>query len=144
MRPAASGRQVHGSVRRWTTAIERNAELLSAPFRPQPADLVASPCPTDVRTLSFNHEGRTHTVPAQFSEAAGLCRASLQLPEALAPPFSAAPQVPRHAVQLVALGPGLSRAALATPLGLLEWRAVSPQAAQLSLPGTRVVAVRWP
>jgi len=44
----------------------------------------------------------------------------------------------------VALGPGLSRAALATPLGLLEWRAISPQAAQLSLPGTRVVAVRWP
>lgn len=128
----------------WTTAIERNVELLSAPFRPQPADLVASPCPTDVRILSFDHEGRTHTVPAQFSEVAGLCRATLQLPEALALTFSAAPQVPRRSVQLVALGPGLSRAALATPLGLLEWRAISPQAAQLSLPGTRVVAVRWP
>jgi serine beta-lactamase-like protein LACTB, mitochondrial len=127
----------------WTTAIERNAELLSAPFRPLPADLVASPCPTGVRTLAFSHEGRTHAVPAQFSEAAGLCRASLQLPEALAPVFSAAPQVPRRAVQLVALGPGLSRAALATPLGLLEWHAIAPQAAQLRLPGTRVVAVRW-
>ena len=128
----------------WTTAIERNAELLSAPFRPLPADLVASPCPAGTHTLAFSHEGRTHAVPAQFSEAAGLCRASLQLPEALMPAFSAAPQVPRRVVQMVALGPGLSRAALGTPLGLLEWRATAPQAAQLHLPGARVVAVRWP
>lgn len=128
----------------WTTAIERNAELLSAPFRPLPADLVTSPCPTGAHTLAFSHEGRTHEVPAQFSEAAGLCRANLQLPEVLAPVFSASPQLPRRAVQLVALGSGLSRAALATPLGLLEWRAIAPQAAELRLPGTRVVAVRWP
>lgn len=128
----------------WTTAIERNAELLSAPFRTLPADLVASSCPSGAQTLAFSHEGRTHAVPTQFSEAAGLCRASLLLPEALAPVFSATPQVPRRAVQLVALGPGLSRAALATPLGLLEWRASGPKAAQLRLPGTRVVAVRWP
>ena len=104
----------------WTTAIERNAELLSAPFRPLPADLVPSPCPTGEHTLTFSHEGRTHEVPAQFSEAVGLCSANLQPPEALARAFSAAPNMPRRAVQLVALGPGLSRAALATPLGLLE------------------------
>jgi len=88
--------------------------------------------------------GRTHAVPAQFSEAAGVCSASPLLPEDLAPAFSASPQVPRRVVQLVAFGSGLSRAALATPLGLPEWRAVAPQAAQLRLPGSRVVAVRWP
>ncbi|WP_397533272.1 serine hydrolase domain-containing protein [Roseateles sp.] len=129
----------------WTTAIERNAELLSAPFRALPADLVRSPCPTGAHTLSISDAGQTHAVPAQFSETAGLCRATLQLPEALAPLFSAAPQRPRRTVQLIALGPGLARAALATPLGLLEWRATGPQAAQLRLPAdSRVVTVRWP
>lgn len=83
-------------------------------------------------------------MPAEFSEAVGLCSADLRLPEVLARVFSAAPQVPRRVVQLVALGPGLSRAALATPLGLLEWRANAPQAAQLHLPGARVVAISWP
>lgn len=129
----------------WTTAIERNTELLSAPFRPLPGDLVSSPCPTGAHTLSFSEAGQTHAVPAQFSAASGLCRATLQLPEALAPLFSAAPQRPRRTVQLIALGPGLSRAALATPLGLIEWRATGPQAAQLRLPvDSRLVTVRWP
>ncbi len=127
----------------WTTAIERNAELLSAPFRPPPTDLVASPCPAGAHTLAFSHEGLTHGVPAHFSDEAGLCRASLELPDALAKAFSAKPQTPRRVVQLVALAPGLSRAALATPLGLLEWRAIDAQAAQLRLPGDRVIAVRW-
>ena len=83
-----------------SAAIERTAELQSAPFRP--------------------------------------------LPEALARAFSAALQVPRHVVHLVALGPGLSRAALTAPLGLLEWRAIAPQAVQLHLPGARVVTISWP
>ena len=127
----------------WTTGIERNAELLSAPFRPPPADLVASPCPAGAHTLAFSYQERTHVVPAQFSDEAGLCSASLQLPEALATVFNAAPQTPRRVVQLVALGAGLARAALATPLGLLEWRALGPRAAQLRLPGERVIEVRW-
>jgi serine beta-lactamase-like protein LACTB, mitochondrial len=127
----------------WTTGIERNAELLSAPFRPPPANLVASPCLAGAHILAFSHEGRQHRVPAQFSDEAGLCRASLQLPEALASAFSAAPQTTRREVQLVALGAGLARAALATPLGLLEWRALGPHTAQLRLPGDRVIDVRW-
>ena len=82
----------------WTTAIERNAELLSAPFRPPPDDLMPGPCPAGARTLAFSYQGRTHVVPAQFSDEAGLCRASLQLPEALTTILSAAPQRPSREV----------------------------------------------
>ncbi|MBH9577227.1 serine hydrolase domain-containing protein [Inhella proteolytica] len=126
----------------WTSAIERTAELLSAPFRPLPKDLVAADCPTGHTRFQAELQDEAFEGRLRFVRVAGHCQGELELPEALATRLHAPPQPRRERLRVLALAPGLARAALVSPIGLLEWRAIGQDKAQVLLPGQRLLKLR--
>ncbi len=126
----------------WVSAIERTAELLSAPFRPLPADLVAAECPSSRTRFQAELEGQRFEGRLRFASVQGQCQGEVDLPPALADRLNAKPQPRRERLRVLALAPGLARAALVSPIGLLEWRALGADEAQVLLPGRRVLRLQ--
>jgi len=126
----------------WTAAIERTAELLSAPFRPLPQDLVAAECPSRRTRYQAELEGQRFEGRLRFASVQGQCQGELDLAPALADRLNAQPQPRRERLRVLALAPGLARAALVSPIGLLEWRALGADEAQVLLPGQRVLRLK--
>lgn len=102
-----------------------SAELLAAPFRPLPAGLTARDCPLQARRLQLAMGAAAEELPlGAVSLRAGLCRATLPAGP-LGPvlrPLGLPADAPLELIGLDGRG-GWARAALVTPVGLIELRA---------------------
>ena len=109
----------------WVSAIESTAQLLAAPFRAPPAGLVAAACPAGAR-LTGTLKGERFELAATFRLEHGRCVGDVVAPAPLRNFFASAYAWPGHRLRIVALADDgtLSRAALATPYGLYDLRAV--------------------
>jgi len=108
----------------WTSAIERSAELLSAPLREPLPGLAEAPCPVQAGRFEGELDGQPIQGLARFErDAEGLCRGELGLPAPLAAAVNRAPQPAAARLFVIGLQGGLARAALVTPIGLADWRA---------------------
>lgn len=111
----------------WVSSIEQSAQMLAAPFLPEPAGLVAAACPTG----AARYEGRFDDQPiagaARFAVRDGVCTGELALEPsgALAAYVNRPLQKDASALRVIGLGARgeLARAALVTPLGLYDLRA---------------------
>lgn len=127
----------------WTAAIERSAELLSAPFRPPVADLPAMPCPVQATRFEGDVAGQRVEGSASFrQDADGVCRGQLGLPAALAKVVNPGPQPASQEMRVVGLQGGLSRAALVSGIGLSDWQAQADGWARVEGPGSRRMLLR--
>lgn len=108
----------------WTSAIERSAELLSAPFRAPLAGLQPAACPLKATRFEGELNGAAIEGRASFRrDADGLCRGELGLPVALAKVVNPGPQPASDRMLVVGLQGDMGRAALVTSIGLADWRA---------------------
>lgn len=110
----------------WVSSIEQSAVMIAAPFRPAPAGLVASECPT----ASKHYEGRFGESrvagSVSFAVKDGVCTGEIVLDKVLADYFDPFLQKDALTLRLVGLDTsgGLSRAALVTPIGIFDARAL--------------------
>ena len=126
----------------WVSAIEPTAELLAAPFRTPPASLTAAACPTGAR-LAGTLKDERFELDATFRLEHGRCMGEFVAPEPLRDFFSSAYAWPEHRLRIVALADDgtLSRAALATPYGLYDLRAVRDGEWTVSLNATSTLTL---
>ena len=108
----------------WVSAMEPTAQLLAAPFRPQPDGLVAAACPASGR-VAGTLKGARFDTEASFRIEHGRCVGELAGAEPLRAFFANAYAWPGQRLRIVSLASdgSLSRAALATPYGLYDLRA---------------------
>jgi CubicO group peptidase (beta-lactamase class C family) len=126
----------------WTVAIERSAELISAPWRAPLPGLAERPCPVQATAFSAELDGAPLNGRARFVvDADGLCRGELSLPPALANVVNQAPQPAADRLAVIGLQGGLARAALVTPVGLADWRAQADGSYRVDIAG-RTLTVR--
>jgi serine beta-lactamase-like protein LACTB, mitochondrial len=111
----------------WVSSIEQSAMMIAAPFKPAPAELVASICP--IRAARYDGQfGDSRVVgTTRFAIENGVCVGEIVLDKILGDFFNPFPQkdaLKLHLVGIDATG-GLSRAALVTPIGIYDFRAQS-------------------
>lgn len=113
----------------WVSSIEQTAMMLAAPFRPQPAGLRAVACPTNAVRYRGRMGARRFEGPVVFHLADGRCIGELGAVNALGEHFASARAWPQRTLRVVALAAdsGLARAALVTPYGLYDLRALDAQ-----------------
>jgi len=109
----------------WVSAMESTVGMLAAPFRPQPVDLVTAACPSSGR-MAATLDGVRFDVMATFRIERDRCIGELIAPASLLRFFANAYQWPGHRLRIIALTSDgkLSRAALVTPYGLYDLRAL--------------------
>lgn len=109
----------------WVSAMESTTGMLAAPFRLQPADLVAAACPAPGR-MTATLKGVRFDVAVTFRTERGRCVGELVAPAPLRTFFASAYQWPAHRLRIIALTSDekLTRAALVTPFGLYDLRAL--------------------
>jgi CubicO group peptidase (beta-lactamase class C family) len=110
----------------WVSSIERSAMLLAAPFREPPAGLVERECPLQAQRYRGTLGDANIRGALRFGIELGRCVGVLEPDPALAAAFAKATAWPHRQLQIVGLSDSgsLSRAALVTPYGLYELRAV--------------------
>ncbi|MGO1068213.1 serine hydrolase domain-containing protein [Lysobacter sp. CA199] len=120
----------------WVSAMEPTAHLLAAPFRPRPPGLIAADCPASGRMTATLKAAR-FDLQATFRLERGRCVGELAAPAPLREYFAKASAWPSRSLRIVAMTSDgtLSRAALATPFGLYELRAVATQQWSVTLNG---------
>lgn len=124
----------------WTSAIERSAELLSAPFRAPLPGLAAQACPLKASRFEGELDGVAVSGRASFRvDAEGLCRGELGLPKALAAVVNPGPQPAADRLAVIGLQGGVARAALVSPIGLADWRALPDGSFGVDVAGRRWV-----
>lgn len=106
----------------WTSAIEQSAQMLAAPFFPQPSGKTGTACPvraTSHRTWEKDETTAPISRPVQFSVIEGVCTGRIPMPPELAARLAGFPQASAHFLTIVGtdLNGGLSQAALVTPMG---------------------------
>lgn len=112
----------------WIASIERTAEMLAAPFQPRRAPEAgpAPACPVDAIAYVADYAEGRFGGDATFSAQDGICRGRIQLPEGpLRAWLNGFPQRDAESLEIIGVhaGAGLRRAALVTPIGLLDLRA---------------------
>jgi CubicO group peptidase (beta-lactamase class C family) len=110
----------------WVSSIEGSAMLLAAPFRDAPARLVERDCPLQAKRYRGTLGDASIGGALRFEVEQGRCVGVLEPDPALAAAFAKATAWPDRQLQIVGLSDSgsLSRAALVTPYGLYELRAV--------------------
>lgn len=110
----------------WVSSIEVTAGLLAAPFRKRPEDLATADCPIEGR-LAGTLGAHRFELETAFRREQGRCVGELRAPPPLAAHFAKASAWKGRTLRIVALDSegSLSRAALVTPFGLYELRAVA-------------------
>ncbi len=110
----------------WVSSIERSAMLLAAPFRDPPAGLIERECPLQAQRYRGTLGDASILGALRFEIELGRCVGVLELDPTLAAAFAKATAWPHRQLQIVSLSDrgSLSRAALVTPYGLYELRAV--------------------
>lgn len=109
----------------WVSSIETSAAMLAAPHLESPPGLVPTGCPVKATRYAGEFRGQPIAGTAAFTVEGGLCTGTLALNGAAKAYFDAFPQNDSPHLRLVGLdaGPGLSRAALVTPIGIYDLRA---------------------
>lgn len=110
----------------WVSSIEQTAAMLAAPFRARPPATPTRPCPVDAVRYEGRYAGTPITGRARFAQDGGLCRGRLELePGPLRDWLNGFPQRDATSLEVIVLQPAaLDRAALVTPIGLHDLRAV--------------------
>lgn len=131
----------------WVSSMEPTTQLLAAPFRPRPAGLVMADCPASGRMAGALKNVR-FDLEATFRLERGRCVGELAASAPLREYFAKATAWPSRSLRIVALTSDgtLSRAALATPFGLYELRALAAGrwSATLSAGATLELAMAGP
>jgi serine beta-lactamase-like protein LACTB, mitochondrial len=109
----------------WVSSIEQSAMMIAAPFKPEPAGLVASPCPTKVAHYEGKFGDSRVAGASRFAFENGVCVGEIVLDKLLADYFNAFPQRDALKLRVIGIDPsgGLPRAALVTPIGIYDFRA---------------------
>lgn len=109
----------------WTSAIDRTAEMLAAPFRTAAPPRSAPPCPTDAKTFQGRFGEVAVSGPVTFTLRHGLCRGELAMPSPMVDYFASGPQPGSKTLRIVGLSIDgtLARAGLVTPFGIYDLRA---------------------
>lgn len=110
---------------RWTSSIEKTAEIIAAPFREEGAlrgD--PAPCPVDATAFEGTFEDSAVAGSARFRLEDGLCRGSISAAGALGAWLNSFRQKDAAALPVIALRADgtLERGALVTPAGAYEVR----------------------
>ena len=129
----------------WVASMDSTAELLAAPFRPEPTGLVSAECPLGRRYAGML-EGRRIGGSMRFHLDDGRCVGVLQVHDALREHFRHAYAWPEYLLKVVALSAdgGLARAALVTPYGLYDLRAVAPHRWTVRLSQSKTLELTTP
>lgn len=108
----------------WASFIVDSAQLVAAPLRPALAGLSVHPCPLQARNAQLQLDGERQSVALQARLDDGVCRVELEPGSALGARLRSAAGFASERLALIGLqGDGLARAALVTPVGLVELRA---------------------
>ncbi len=109
----------------WVSAIEQSAAMLAAPHQAPPRGLVPGTCPLEASRYTGAFRGQPISGAATFAVEDGLCIGTLALDGDAKAWFDDFPQKDAPHLRLVGLDkrPGLSRAALVTPIGVYDLRA---------------------
>ncbi len=108
----------------WSSFIVDSAQLIAAPLRPPLAGLNPLACPLQARRAQLQLEGGSEALALQVRLDDGVCRADIEPGKALGDRLRAAGLPSGERLALIGLqGDGLARAALVTPVGLIELRA---------------------
>lgn len=129
----------------WVSSIEQSAMMIAAPFKPAPAGLVASKCPSD----ASRYVGRLGDVPvsgqAKFAVEDGVCVGDLIIDQGFGDFLNNGPQRDASKLRIVGIDAagGLSRAALVTPIGVYDFRAQSDASHSVRFGPKRVLSVTF-
>lgn len=109
----------------WTSSIEQTAMMLAAPFRPAPSGLVPRTCPLDAARYEGHFGDKAIAGKVRFSLENGLCVGELALGNSFGEYLNGFPQKDATSIRMIGLDAkgGFSRAALITPIGMLDLRA---------------------
>lgn len=126
---------------RWTSAIERTAEMIAAPFRelsPHPHG-GGLPCPVGAREFHGTFQDDAVAGTARFRLEGGLCRGWLSADNALGAWLNGFPQKDADALEVIALRADgrLDRAAFVSPIGAHEARRGPGDALRVDFGGAR-------
>jgi hypothetical protein len=128
----------------WVASIEQTAQMLAAPFLPQPANR-AMACPLAETTQRAWYGDATSQGGVRFAVKDGLCIGELPIPPSLAARFDSAMQ--RRATKLTIIGidaaGGLSRAALVTPIGAFDLRPTGDGRYRAELTATSSIILKF-
>lgn len=128
----------------WTSSIDSTAQMLAAPFRETPAELVPTACPTRVVRFEGTMSDEPVSGSARFETVDGICRGALELAGSLRAYFDRGPQPTAGSIRVIGLDPkgGLSRAGLVTPFGIYDLRAADGGTFRSRWSATRVLEIR--
>lgn len=120
----------------WVSSMEATAGMLAAPFRRRPGNVAAADCPVDGH-LTGTLATHRFDLEASFRLEHGRCVGELRAPAPLAAHFVKASAWKGRTLRIVALDSDgtLSRAALVTPFGLYELRAIAAASWSATLSG---------
>lgn len=110
----------------WTSAIETTAQMLAAPFLPARPDPTPIPCPTQATAYRGAYGDALIEGRARFRIEDGVCVGELELApgNAYGGAVNGQPQADTDRLDVIGVeqGSGLGRAALITPIGVLDLR----------------------
>ena len=111
----------------WVSSIEQSAMMIAAPFKPSPAGLVASICPTKASRYDGKFGDARVVGTVRFTVEDAVCVGDIVLDKLLGDFFNPFPQKDALKLRLIGIDAagGLSRAALVTPIGIYDFRAQS-------------------
>ena len=129
----------------WVSSIEQSAMMIAAPFKPAPAGLVASKCPSD----ASRYVGQLGDVPVsgkvKFVVEDGVCVGDLIIDQGFSDFLNNGPQKDASKLRIVGIDAagGLSRAALVTPIGVYDFRAQTDASHLVRFGPKRVLSVTF-
>lgn len=128
----------------WTSAIDRTAEMLAAPFRPGRPGAGAAPCPTGASRFEGRFGEAEVSGAARFSLRDGICRGELAMAKPMSNFFAGGPQPGGETVRIVALAANgkLGRSGLVTPFGIYDLRREEDGSSASALGATRRLVFR--
>lgn len=109
----------------WISRMEPTAEMIAAPFRAQPAGLVAAACPVGARTYRGSFGDAPVEGAVNFRIERGLCIGTVEQAPAMLAYFGTAMQRSDAPLTIIGFDPrgGLARAGIVNPFGIADLRA---------------------
>lgn len=128
----------------WTSAIERTAEMIAAPFLAGPAADVDAPCPVEARAFEGTFGSEPVAGAVQFRLDGDLCRGSISADHALGVWMDSMPNRQADRFEIIALRADrrLDRAAFISPIGAHELRRSADGTLSVDFGGTRRLILR--
>lgn len=112
----------------WVSSIDKTAMMLAAPFLPRPAGLKTAACPLSAASYRGRLGERSFEGTIRFELADGRCVGRLSAANSLGDYFKSAQAWSDRSLTVIGLDPDgdLGRAALVSPYGIYDLRALGP------------------